>query len=258
MTKTNQINTVPAQFILSNPSQFSGYVVLNSANMITYINNPLLNLGAIRVDSFDFGASYQTKEYNGEKLNLEVDGATYHYSQQNPKNGNVLNYTDIYGLPDFKLIASIFYLKRLFGIDTFQTGITLNYIDSEHDYSDPATSGDPTATEPNGLVHIIGSSTTFDWQILYEVGLTDFAGPETPATGYNKEGKKIIDAKAVSPYPEGSSAGWRAYLANTKLTFGINDIADTKPPFADQHGGYDSQTGSALGRYFYVEVKKTF
>ena len=88
---------------------------------------------------FRFGASYVSKEYNWGSINVAAD-ATYYYhvSQQNTVGGQVLNVTDSLApsfpvSPDFKLTASLFYSKTLFGIDTFQTGVTFNFIDSEHD-----------------------------------------------------------------------------------------------------------------------------
>src|SRR6201993_5390754 len=38
--------------------------------------------------------------------------------------------------------------------------------------------------------------------------------------------------------------------ANTTLTFGINNIFDTNPPFADEGYGFDPATTKAFGRVF--------
>jgi iron complex outermembrane recepter protein len=46
--------------------------------------------------------------------------------------------------------------------------------------------------------------------------------------------------------------------ADTTLTFGINNIFDTNPPFADEGYGFDPATANAFGRYFYMEVEKKF
>jgi hypothetical protein len=101
------------------------------------VNTPFENLGAIRVDSVSFGGTYVTKEYPWGKLNGELDATYfYHVSQQNVPGGQVLNITDTITFPDLKLVANLFYTKTLFGADSFQTGLTLNYIDSEHDVND--------------------------------------------------------------------------------------------------------------------------
>ena len=81
--------------------------------------------------------------------------------------------------PDFKLVASLFYSKHMFGNDNFRTGITLNYIDSESDFISDFHGSLPavdTGQNPPGYTHRVGDWTTFDWQISYEVG--------PPAGGY--------------------------------------------------------------------------
>ena len=260
ITKRNEISQLSPQVILANESQFPGAVVRLPNGTIDHINNPFLNLASVRVDSVDFGASYNTKEYNWGKINAEID-ATWFYRvmQQNQPGTPLENMTDTFTLPDFKMTASIFYSKTLLGIDTFSTGFTLNYIDSEHDEFDTFSGALPSGfAEPNGLVHRIGSFTTVDWQISYQLGKAEEIEPQTPQPGYGKEGKRITGEQATSPKSEGSSAGWRRWLANTKLTFGINNIGDVKPPFADTLEGFDTATTNPLGRYYYLQVEKRF
>nr|WP_236701359.1 TonB-dependent receptor [Thalassomonas viridans] len=68
-------------------------------------------------------------------------------------------------------------------------------------------------------------------------------------------------------YQVGSSSKFDVYvnyrlpesvLDNTKLTFGIKNIGDKKPPIADETFGYNSSVHSSLGRYFYMNVNKKF
>jgi len=47
-------------------------------------------------------------------------------------------------------------------------------------------------------------------------------------------------------------------LAGSKITFGINNVFDTSPSFADTFVGYDPQTANPIGRYFYFELEKKF
>jgi hypothetical protein len=76
---------------------------------------------------FEFNASYiynfQLNQFLGAKANGKPEFS-------------ILDQEDSYGIPDFKAIASLFYSKTLFGIDTFRTGLTLNFIDSEHDINE--------------------------------------------------------------------------------------------------------------------------
>jgi outer membrane receptor protein involved in Fe transport len=138
----------------------------------------------------------------------------------------------------------------------------LNYIDSEHDANDFRALGLtlPQFVNSFGLsqVHTIGNWLTFDWQISYEFGKPAEVVPETPKPGYDKEGKRIVGEKAIAPKPEGSTGGWRRWLAGTKLLFGINNIFDTRPPFADQTEGYDTAVSNPFQRFFYVSVEKKF
>ena len=158
------------------------------------------------------------------------------------------------------MLASIFYSKTVFGIDTFKTGITLHYVGSETDIANSFNNTNPNATlDAPGYIHLLGNWTTFDWQISYEFGKPVEITPETPKPGYNKEGKQIVGEKAIAPAPEGSRWGVRNLLANTTLTFGINNIFDTRPPFSsDWYQGYDTQNTNYIQRFFWVSIDKKF
>lgn len=274
ISEHNRIQQLDPQQVLDDENQFPGLVQRLGNGQINYINDPFVNLGAVLVDGIDFGASYVTKEYKWGKLNFELDASyTYNYAVQNIKN-NTANTTfgtiavtptpiyledDSFRLPDLKLVASLFYSKTVFSIDTIKTGIVLNFTDSYHDALDNYKGTDPGGTvEPNGFVHRIGSWTTWDWQISYKFGAPEEVNAQTPAPGYSKEGKKIGGEKAIAPTREGASGGIRYWLANTTLTFGINNIFDTNPPFSDEGYGFDPTTANAFGRYFYMEVEKKF
>jgi hypothetical protein len=79
---------------------------------------------------------------------------------------------------------------------------------------------------------------------------------ETPQPGYNKEGKRIIGEKAISPKPEGCNEAWRRWLGGSKLTFGVNNLFDTRSPFADYFDGFDRGTTKPIGRSFHVDFEK--
>jgi hypothetical protein len=84
--------------------------------------------------------------------------------------------------------------------------------------------------------------------------------PEMPKPGYDKEGKRIVGEKAISPRKEGSGRGLRAWLDNTTFTVGINNIWDAHAPLAvdNVQGNYDNGNANAIGRYFWVSVEKKF
>jgi iron complex outermembrane recepter protein len=283
----NLIGTVPNQTVVDNPSAFPGTSVIFRPNgTIQQVTNPFVNVGGLLADYIDFGGSYVTKEYPWGKLDLELN-ASYIYNfalktlvgtfpPGSPKAGQprfqVYTADDQYSRgradggsgPDFKLVASAFYSKTLFGVDTFRTGFTLNYIDSEADAINNRKGSAPNLTsslDAPGYVHLIGSYTTVDWQIAYMFGAPAQVTPETPKPGYNKEGKPIVGEAAISPKPEGSRWGWRSILANTTLTFGIKNIFDAHPPLSiDQNAGvgYDFYNADPLGRFFYISAEKKF
>jgi iron complex outermembrane receptor protein len=281
------IGTVPTQTVVNNPSAFAGTAVLFNPNgTIREVINPFVNVGTLLADYIDFGGSYITKEYPWGKLDLEAN-ATYVYNYAvktlvgtfpagSPKAGQprfqVYTADDQYrgGVnvngsgPDFKLVASAFYSKTVFGVDTFRTGFTLNYTDSEADVFNNRKGSAPNLNnglDSPGYVHLIGSYTTVDWQIAYLFGAPALVTSETPKPGYDKEGKRLVGEKAIAPKPEGSRWGWRTFLANTTLTFGIKNIFDAHPPLSiDQNSGngYDFNNADPIGRFFYISAEKKF
>jgi hypothetical protein len=280
----NQIGTVPTQFVVNSPTGFPGNsVVRNPATgLISQINNPFTNLGNLATNGFDIGGSYITKEYDWGKLDFELNSTyIYRYSLSipyPPVNGrptfHVITEDDMaasnptvgsgFGSgPDFRMIASLFYSKTICGIDTFSTGLTLNYEDSLGDANNNAHGTNPLANaslDAPGYVHLIGSWTTLDYQISYEFGKPEEITPENAKPGYDKEGNRLVGEKAISPKPEGSKAGWRKWLANTKFIFGINNIFDTRPPLSVDSNAYgrDYPVDNSIQRFFYFEIDKHF
>jgi outer membrane receptor protein involved in Fe transport len=165
-----------------------------------------------------------------------------------------------------KFVGSLFYSKHVFGNDLFRTGVTLNYVGSELDQTNDAHGTIPPFSaplSPPGFVHLIGSWTTWDWQISYEFGPPVEVTPETPKPGYNKEGKQLVGEKAIAPAPEGHGWTWRRLLDNTTFTFGIKNVFDTRPPLQVATGGpffqgFDTQSTSPVQRFFYGQIEKKF
>jgi hypothetical protein len=96
--------------------------------------------------------------------------------------------------------------------------------------------------------------------ISYKLGPPEVVTPEARKPGYDKEGKKIVQEKAVARTPQGSSWGIRNLLANTTLTFGINNIFDTYPPLSvdNLQVNYGTNLANPTLRFFYVEIEKQF
>jgi len=253
-------------------------VIRGPTGVITEIINSFTNLGTFRSEGLEFGFTYNSKEYNWGKLEVNYD-AVYLYSLKarivqgvSPIGTlfyRVFDATDAAPFPDWKMLASIFYSKTVSGSDTFRTGLTLHYIGSELDFNNSANGTNPISPVGsfvpdnfplNTRVHEIGNWTTLDWQISYRFGPPAKITPETPRPGYNKEGKPIIGEQAIAPKPEGSRWGWRNLLANTTITFGINNIFDTRPPLSVDSAisNFDTLNVNYVQRYLWFSVDKKF
>jgi outer membrane receptor protein involved in Fe transport len=247
--KRDNIAIVNPQFILNHELLFPGAVMRNAGGAVRAINATFQNIGRLETEGFDFGLTYSTKEFILGKVDFEFNGNyIQRYVIQNLPDQPFVVKAGTYALPVYKHSAQVFYLKTLFGMDTLSTGVTWNYVDSEQDQT----------PEPSGKVHVIGNWNTFDYQIAYNFGKAEELTPQTPLPGYSKDGKKLLGEKALFSNRESEISGWRRYLANTKLVFGVNNVFDAAPPFADQIEGYDTRTTNPFGRTFYLELEKKF
>jgi iron complex outermembrane recepter protein len=274
----NQFGTLnPQEVVDLGAAAPAGNFVTRSATtgQILEVTSAVANLGNGRYEGVEYGFTYSSKEYNWGKIDLQFDGSYLYWVTQQTLVGTtssgtpffrVFNQTDTANItsPDVKFLASAFYSKTVFGIDTVRTGLTLHYIGSELDFRNSSNGTNPTFSFDNGIpgnVHTIGSWTTLDWQISYRFGQPTELTPQTPKPGYDKEGKRIVGEKAIAPAPEGSRWGWRNLLANTTFTFGINNIFDTAAPFAVDSvlSNFDGQSGvNNIQRYFWVSIDKKF
>ena len=88
-----------------------------------------------------------------------------------------------------------------------------------------------------------------------------------PAPGFAKDGGKSVKVtggkeKNVLPVStaECNPCGWRAWLNNTTLTLGVQNVLDADPPFVAGafENGYDESLATIKGRFWYVQLKKRF
>jgi iron complex outermembrane receptor protein len=141
--------------------------------------------------------------------------------------------------------ASLFY--DLGGMDT---GLIVHYVDQYWD---------------NDKSRKIREWTTLDLVVNYTFHLPPPVTELVP--GYAKDGgnnavTKDRQDKDVMPVStvEYSSSGWRAWLNNTTVTVGMNNVLDQDPPFAalSSGNGYDPWQANIRGRIWYVALKKRF
>ena len=93
--------------------------------------------------------------------------------------------------------------------------------------------------------------------------------PPAPASvpGFVKDGGKnfkVKDGKEKKVLPistaEYNPCGWRAWLNNTTISLGMQNVFDEDPPFvaANLENGYDESIATIKGRFWYVQLKKRF
>jgi iron complex outermembrane recepter protein len=265
---------------LASPPPGNSVIRNPATGVIDEIINGYTNLGDVRSEGVEFGFSYYSKEYNWGKIELNFDASYLYWVTAQTVQGvnangtlfyRVFNNTDTANgaAPDFKFLISGFYSKTVFAVDTFRTGLTLHFVGSELDFNNSSNGTNPMfpvgSFEPDngipGNIHTIGNWTTLDWQISYQFGAPTQVTPETPKPGYNKEGKRIVGEKAIAPAPEGPRSLWRTLLANTTITFGINNIFDTPPPLSVDNviSNFDNAGGANfIQRYFWFSIDKKF
>ncbi|MEP6586214.1 MAG: TonB-dependent receptor [Candidatus Udaeobacter sp.] len=107
--------------------------------------------------------------------------------------------------------------------------------------------------------------TTLDLVVNYTFNLSQPVAEQVP--GYARDGGKNSEmkdrnVKNVMPVStaEYNPCGWRAWLNNTTITLGMNNVFDQDPPFVTLNGenGYDEWNANIRGRIWYVALKKVF
>ena len=124
---------------------------------------------------------------------------------------------------------------------------------------------DPAAGPFANRARKIAPWTTLDLLLNYTFNMP--APPVAEVPGYAKDGGKNVkmkDGKEKNVLPvstaEYNPCGWRAWLNNTTLTLGMQNVLDEDPPFVagSFENGYDESLTTIKGRFWYVGVKKRF
>jgi iron complex outermembrane receptor protein len=109
-----------------------------------------------------------------------------------------------------------------------------------------------------------------EWMTLDLIASYTFNLPlAAPAAvpGFAKDGGKnfkMKDGKEKNVMPvstaEYNPCGWRAWLNNTTISLGMQNVFDEDPPFVAGAGesGYDESLATIKGRFWYVQLKKRF
>ena len=106
---------------------------------------------------------------------------------------------------------------------------------------------------------------TLDLIASYTFNLPPPASAAVP--GLAKDGGKNVkmkDGKEKNVMPvstaEYNPCGWRAWLNNTTITLGMQNVFDADPPFVAGAFGnnYDQSLATIKGRFWLVQLKKRF
>jgi iron complex outermembrane receptor protein len=124
---------------------------------------------------------------------------------------------------------------------------------------------DPTTGLEGKKARKVREWTTFDLIASYTFNLPPPAPAEVP--GFSKDGGKNVrmkDGKDKNIMPvstaEYNPCGWRAWLNNTTIQVGMQNVTDEDPPFVagSFENGYDESLDTIKGRFYYVSLKKRF
>jgi outer membrane receptor protein involved in Fe transport len=124
--------------------------------------------------------------------------------------------------------------------------------------------GDNAAPVPQ-RARKVAAWTTLDLIASYTFNLPPPAPAEVP--GFAKDGGKNVkmkDGKEGNVMPVFTAGynrcGWRAWLNNTTITLGMQNVFDEDPPFVAGafENGYDESLATIKGRFWYVQLKKRF
>jgi iron complex outermembrane recepter protein len=268
---------VDAQFIIDHENSFPGLVhrdpTSDPPGAITEIINPSLNLTRAIVEGIDYEGIYilDSSIFNrGDfgRFTFTLNGTYLSRFEFQPTpvskrfglSGEFVNGFSFTGsLPHNRAFVSAFYDGPA---DTwlagFDVGATVHYTGQ---YQDDNIDLIGIGLKPRK----VREWTTLDLITSYTFKLPPAAAAEVP--GLAKDGGKnvkIPDGKEKKVLPistaEYNPCGWRAWLNQTTLTLGLQNVFDSDPPFVAGafENNYDESIADVRGRFWYLQLKKRF
>jgi iron complex outermembrane recepter protein len=265
---------VSSQFILDFESSFPGVVSRDpTTGAITQVINPSLNLTRAIVEGIDYEAIYIldssifgrgdfgrfTFTFNGTYLSRFEFQPTL-FSDQFGLSGQFVFGASFTGsLPHTRAFVSAFYDGPAnTWLAGFDFGATVHYTGQ---YQDDNIDLIAFGLKPRK----VREWTTLDLIASYTFNLRAPATAQVP--GLSKDGGKNVkmpDGKEKNVLPVSmagySPCGWRAWLNQTTLTLGMQNVFDSDPPFVagSFENNYDESIADVRGRFWYVQLKKRF
>jgi len=294
------LNVVGSQFIIESnpppapPAVQNGPLVFRAPSgipgvvgPITLVINPNPNLTGAILEGLDYEATYilESSIFGHEdygRLTLTLNGTWLSRIEF-----QTLANTKRFGLAGLFIIGNGFPWNRAnFSLyydgpaDTwrqgFDIGAVVHWIGQYNDDNAALTQSPklnlPRTGGPNNpsaypfRARKIAAWTTLDLIASYTFNLPPVA-PPAPVPGFAKDGGKNVkvkDSKEKNVVPvstaEYNPCGWRAWLNNTTISLGIQNVLDEDPPFAagSIENGYDESLATIKGRFWYVQLKKRF
>lgn len=236
---------------VTGPHQLDG-----NLQRVFYIDN-LVNIGAARVEGFDFAANYGLDLRQWGQARFGINAVLF--TLQDAKLTQFDNYYNISNLdqaeglgatPDYKINA-------LFGYSFQGASLALNanYIPGLVN----ATGRSPSLPEDQSLYPRIGDYFTMDGRLSYEFHAKPVAPP--PVASYSKDAKdskQVVAGEAESATSPVISPLDRL-IDGLTVAVGCNNIFDKTPPLVDNaNGNSDLSVYDPYGRFVYFEVSKKF
>ena len=188
--------------------------------------------------------------------------------------------------PGFSLTSSLPWNRANFSLfydgpaDTWMQGLDIGAVVhwvGQYEDDNVSLTGSPKLNMPRTAVREINAApfprrarkvaawTTLDLIASYTFNLPPPAPAQVP--GFAKDGGKNVkmkDGKEKNVMPvstaEYNPCGWRAWLNNTTISLGMQNVLDADPPFVagSFENGYDESLATIKGRFCYVQLKKRF
>ena len=276
---------VDEQFIINFENSFPGLVIRDpTTGAITQLINPNLNLTRAIVEGLDYEGIYildssifghgdfgrLTFTLNGTYLSRFEFQATPVSKRIGLSGGFVSGAAFSGSLPHNRAYASVFYDGPAgTWLAGFDTGATVHYTGQyEDDNINLTGSSKPQMPRTGPLpwrARKVSEWIALDLIASYTFNLPPPASAAVP--GLAKDGGKNVkmkDGKEKNVMPvstaEYNPCGWRAWLNNTTLTIGMQNVFDADPPFVAGafQNNYDQSLGTIKGRFWYVQLKKRF
>jgi iron complex outermembrane receptor protein len=288
-----QIPTIPGpQFILEHENIFPQDVVRDpTTGAILLVINPSFNLSGAVSEGLDYEAIYILDSGifgHGDfgRLTWTVNGTHLARARlqisPNSKPFSIAGQFSIIGVLTGSLPRDRFFVSAFYDgpANTWMQGLDIGAVVhwvGQYEDDNVTLTGSPKLNMPRTggpgdnaapfpqRARKVAEWTTLDLIASYTFNLTSTASAEVP--GFAKDGGKNVkmkDGKEKNVIPistaEYNPCGWRAWLNNTTLTLGMQNVFDEDPPFVagSLENGYDESLATIKGRFCYVQLKKSF